>query len=285
MTDKLREEAKRVLREGIAEMVIGWAEGSAEFKTTPFFAFTEEDCDRLVWNTACVNNLAKYLTDYPKEKKIALCVKPCDSASVNVLIAENKVLRENVYVIGLACGGVIDPIKAADAGTCELSDATAKYACLHCVHDKPEVADIVLGEAERKLTPAGEDMPPFEERRKYWEKEFDTCVRCYACRQVCPNCYCEQCFADRTDPKWTSRKPTAGESWMFHAVRVMHMAGRCVGCGECERVCPKSIPVEKLSREMAKYVKDIYDYTAGMGEKPLLGTYKDEDYDAGVHEE
>ena len=61
MTDKLRAEAKRVLREGIAEMVIGWAEGSAEFKTTPFFAFTEEDCDRLVWNTACVNNLAKPL--------------------------------------------------------------------------------------------------------------------------------------------------------------------------------------------------------------------------------
>ena len=58
---KIREEAKRVLESGDVSVVIGWGEGSVPFKTTPVFVSKPEDAENLVWNPACVNNLAVYL--------------------------------------------------------------------------------------------------------------------------------------------------------------------------------------------------------------------------------
>lgn len=280
MIEKLRNEARRLLDEGIVSVVIGWQQGSMPFKTAPVFVEKGEDVDKLIWNNACTNNLAKYLTDYPNDKKIAICAKPCDSKSINVLLSENQIKRENIYIIGFTCAGITDSIKVADLGIDNLTEETAKFACLHCETHIPVISDIIIGEEPTKTVYADDKLPEtFEEKRKYWENKFSKCIRCYACRQICPSCYCKKCFADRIEPKWTAKKATTDEAWMFHATRVMHLAGRCVGCGECERACPMSIPIEELSRDMAKYIKEIYNYTAGVEEEPLLGTYKDTDYD------
>lgn len=124
-----------------------------------------------------------------------------------------------------------------------------------------------------------------EDRRKFWAEQFSKCIRCYACRQVCPNCYCESCFADRIEPKWTAKKATTDEAWMFHATRAMHLAGRCINCGECERVCPVNIPAAELIRELADVIKDRYDFEAGdpNNESPLLGSYEEDDHDPASH--
>ena len=101
-----------------------------------------------------------------------------------------------------------------------------------------------------------------EERWAFWKDQFSKCIKCYACRQVCPFCYCEQCVCDRNKPQVveTTARPAGNMAW--HIVRAMHLAGRCVGCAECERSCPMDIPLNLLNRKMAKELKELYDYEA-----------------------
>ena len=66
---------------------------------------------------------------------------------------------------------------------------------------------------------------------------------------------------------------------MFHLARAYHLAGRCAGCGECERVCPVNLPLMLLNRKLEKDIKDIFEYTAGTNpdEKPLLSSFNPKD--------
>ncbi|MCE5197818.1 MAG: 4Fe-4S dicluster domain-containing protein [Armatimonadota bacterium] len=308
--NKIREEAKKALESGDVSVVIGWGAGTVAFKTTPVFIDKPEDTDKLVWNPACVNNLAVYLPKMAKDSKAGIIAKPCDIRSIVGLIQERQIKRENLYIIGLGCSGVVDAFNL-DSQDFHVQDVTGldwtsdglkvnttngdyTVSCSDCLRDmcgvctnrNPAIYDVKLGEGTEPLETRACSIPEIpEERRKYWSEQFSKCVRCYACRQVCPNCYCEQCFADRIEPKWTAKKATAEEAWMFHATRAMHSAGRCISCGECERVCPVDIPIAELMREMANIVKERYDYEAGDPEQksPVLGHYQDEDFDPAAH--
>ena len=59
---------------------------------------------------------------------------------------------------------------------------------------------------------------------------------------------------------------------MIHA---FHLAGRCTGCGECERVCPMEIPVALVKEKLNQIVKELLDYEAGLDPeaKPPLMTF------------
>jgi len=311
--NRIREEAKKALESGEVGVVIGWGAGTAPFKTTPVFIDKAEDVEKLVWNPACVNNLSVYLPKMAKDRKVGIVAKPCDIRSMVALIQERQVKRENLFIIGLNCAGVVDAFNL-DSEDFHLQEITAldwtpegltvttvtgehkldcsdclRDMCLVCTKRTPAISDVTLGEAvEAKQCDSECVIPELpEERRKYWSEEFAKCIRCYACRQVCPGCYCDTCFADRVEAKWTAKKATPEEAWMFHATRMMHLAGRCVGCGECERICPVGIPVAELAREMALIVKEKYGYEAGDAdqEAPVLGQYKDGDIDPAHHVE
>lgn len=307
---KIREEAKKLLESGEVTLVIGWAAGSMPFKTTPAFVRTAEEVDKLVWNPSCTNNLAVYLPQVAQRAKVAVVVKPCDSRSVVTLIQEKQVPKENLKIIGVACPGIVDDASLKKAGVrlaevhgidlegdsvvvgtpsgktkIAIKDAV-KEACHSCKYHAPVTSDVTFGEAAESVP---SDIEPlegsFEQRRAYWAKQFEKCIRCYACRQACPGCYCSKCFADRHDLKWTNKKPVTTENWMFHMGRAMHLAGRCVGCGECERACPMELPIMTLNREVQKYVTELFDYEPGTDLEiaPALGMFEQDDPDPNGH--
>jgi len=115
------------------------------------------------------------------------------------------------------------------------------------------------------------------ERRLFWKDQFSRCIRCYACRNVCPLCYCERCIADKSSPQWIEKGSLLG-NLSFHIIRTFHLASRCTNCGECERVCPMGLPLSLLNRKMAQIVKDLFQPDLGLGVKPFLENFP---YDNG----
>ena len=304
---KLRQEAKSLLAEGKIDWLVGFAGGSLRFTTTPLVTKDKNDAEKLELNPFTTSNLANFLLDY--DGKIGIVAKGCDSRSIVSLIQDNKVKREELVILGVPCEGLIDLGKVERASgherdeideisrqngrvaiicqgkTQELDEADVLYdSCLACELPTPREYDILLGQpsqpsgqkakAEQKLKEL-QAMPPVE-RWHFWEKEFERCIRCYACRNVCPACYCKRCFVEETEPQWLTPMPRWQENLSFQVIRNLHVAGRCTDCGECQRACPVGIPLRGLTRDMYDNVYELFKFKSGMDikEQPLLTAYE-----------
>jgi ferredoxin len=159
--------------------------------------------------------------------------------------------------------------------------------CETCEVHLPRFADEVIGQADQPAAAPGERWKslealmalPTSERMAYWASEFERCVKCYACRQVCPMCYCERCLVDKNRPTVIEPSPTAKGNFAWHILRAFHLAGRCIGCDECTRACPAGIDLRLLNLSLAKAAEEHFGYRAGMDPKaePLIGAYSLED--------
>ncbi len=253
----------------------------------------------------------------PDTRPVGIVVKPCDSKTLVELMKENILPRERVKIIGLTCRGIVSQEKLEevlaelpgwdDAGSeFELDDEKLTVSaggkkktvaaagvlagkCLVCTHHNPLVADEVFGEPvedpetdEFGDTRDLEEMSQ-EERWDYWSAELSRCVRCYACRDACPLCYCEQCVFDKYKPfKWNEFSVKLRENLYYQMVRAMHLAGRCVDCGDCERSCPMGIPIRKINRFLLKRAWDRFKTEPGVNiDDPRMFS----SYDVGDPEE
>ena len=117
------------------------------------------------------------------------------------------------------------------------------------------------------------------ERWKYFESEISRCIRCNACRQACPNCFCKECFADQTNPRWIDAGDDVSDAMLYHIGRIFHQAGRCVECDACTRACPMGIDIRTFTQKLAYDVKDLYGFVPSFSfEEPLpLCTYRPDD--------
>lgn len=287
-TDAIRAEAKKVLESGAVSAVVGWQAGRRPGTAMPAIVTDPARVNDLIFSPACVNNLALYLTKAKKEirakGRIAIVAKGCDLKALVGLMGENQLRRDDLHVIGVACAGVHG---ANVDRTLPLSAATIARKCRECAVHTPEGADAIVGTLPElhSFTPTeSEELARLEamapaERWGFWKKHFSRCIRCYACRQVCPFCYCEQCMCDRNRPQAVETTPRPAGNMAWHIVRAMHLAGRCVGCAECERACPMDIPLNLLNRKMAKELKELYGFEAGLEVKDTgpLAEYREDD--------
>jgi len=123
------------------------------------------------------------------------------------------------------------------------------------------------------------EKKPLKDKWEYWEKQFDKCIRCYACRNACPLCYCKECMVDQLNPQWVRRSVNLSENTAWNLLRAFHLAGRCIGCGQCERACPMDMPLMELNKKIEKEIREMFEYEAGVNaeEKPLLAMFKPDD--------
>ncbi len=288
---QLREQAKKLLEEKKVEMVIGFGEGTELARTTPVFITSPEEVSALTWGPFCANNLVKYLTDYRNlQGNVAVVVKGCDSRSVNRLLTDNQIDRDKVVVLGVPCPGQLDwHLVAAtvnpaaklkgisddgesftvktDAGDYKFDKKESMlHKCLVCENPNPIVSDMTVGKEQpvknyenRFAEVTALEQLGTEEKSKYWDKQFSRCLRCYACRNVCTVCTCRTCVFDQMQPMWVSKRNNLSENTSFHLIRAFHVAGRCVDCGECDRVCPVDIPLRKLNQKILKDLGDLFD--------------------------
>ena len=316
MQKRLMDKAIELLANGTVDRVLGWKAGEFVYDLTPTVFTTKEQIEKdFVFNAFAGANLSKYLiAESRKGGKVAAFIKPCDSYSFQQLLKEHRIIRENVYIVGVQCDGMCDPAKLGCDGilsvkeeggnliietlygdkTVAKADALAER-CASCKSKRIVIFDELIGEQgeETENDRFGEvakleAMTP-EERFEFWRNELSRCIRCNACRNVCPACSCEKCVFENAD--LGTRNKAAADSFeenMFHVIRAFHVTGRCTDCGECSRVCPQNIPLHLLNRKMIKDINELYGtYQAGAdmeSKSPLTNFTLDDCEPSIVHE-
>lgn len=309
MQEKLIARAKELLAEGKVQKVVGWRKGLFDYDVTPSVFTSAEDLEQnFVFNEFCGANLSKYLVkitreieikksttrmnntmakqrdpnaqDAPIPSEVALVfLKPNDTYSFTQLLKENRITRDDVYAIGVPCQ---DTLKGAEP-------------CGNCAGKKPVSCDEYIGvDPNAEVAQNTARMAEVEkleamseaERFAFWQNEFSRCIRCNACRDICPACTCEKCVFDN-NALYTSQKvaETSFEESLYHIIRAWHVAGRCTDCGECSRVCPENIPLHLLNRKYIKDINEIYgEYQAGsdLETKAPMQSFKEDDAEPSI---
>ena len=312
--------AKELLADGTVKRVLGWKAGDLPYNPEPAYFEKEEDLEEFVYNGFCGANLSKYMIEASKlPGKTLVCLKPCDTYSFQQLMKEHRVDREKAYIIGVGCKGKLDierirrmgikGIKSIAGANLEDEAETLTIETLYGEKEVPYkdamlerchvckgkdhmIFDEIIGES--KETKDGdrfaeveriEAMSP-EEKFAFFQKELSKCIRCNACRNVCPACSCRKCVFDSN--KFDSAQKANVDSFeekMFHIIRAFHVAGRCTDCGECSRVCPQGIPLHLFNRKFIKDIDELYgEYQAGadLEERGPLTSYQLDDAEPGI---
>jgi len=304
--DKIREISKRLLDEGRVDMIIGFRKGTIPMMNEPCFVKNSSELSTLVWDSNCGINLANYLTD--RKEKIGIVAKGCDSRNIVTHIIENKIKREKLVIIGIPCKGMIDKRKVAgmfengiddireDDNVIRIKSRSVETSlnksdmlqenCLLCIHRNPVIYDELAGPLveEQKDVDRYADVRRIEamtaqEKWEYFKDLISPCIRCYACRNACPLCYCPTCFVDESRPQWCGKSQDEIDTRTFHFLRAYHCAGRCTDCGACERACPVGIKVRQFTSKLNKDCLDMFGWEAGLSpdQRPPLDTYKPAD--------
>jgi ferredoxin len=254
--------AKELLENKTVQVVIGYEAGPTGL-ARPAFITDPAKADSLIYDERCVQNLAVYLTKREVKNigKMAIVAALPVMRSIMMLISEQQLFADNIVVLGISDDGKL--LDIADnkvmQGYIEKSDLSnpAKY--------KDLLAEL------NKLSP--------EEKFLYWQKELSKCIKCYACRQACPMCYCTRCTVEANQPQWIPVQSNTHGNMEWHILRAMHLAGRCISCGECGRACPVGIPCHLLTMQLTDQVYNYFKVYAGTSEKmsSVLSTYEPND--------
>ncbi len=301
LTKEIQARAKELLSSATVDAVLGFSRGSLPMARRPFLAKTPEQAEQLWWDEFCLLNLAAFL---PAEQagRTAIIAKGCDWRNLVIHRLEGRVGR--LYVIGVACSGMLDPgkISAAAGGPEQVVDVISGTAgltvqtldgpmelapeelyretCRSCRCNSPGAADEWLPQQGKPPEPPPEGEPvrhrDFALREAHYREIFRNCLMCFACRDTCPLCYCRKCFADIEKTHYLAAQDAVDRLLDFHFMRAHHIAGRCTGCGACESACPMRIPVSSLALILNADLERKTGYIPGLNsaEVPPTGVFR-----------
>ena len=254
--------------------------------------------------------------------KVGIVSKGCVGRAILHLAVEKQINLDNVKIIGIPCNGIVNRKKIErEIGEREVLEVSVsddniivkgkgfeeKFSydeyinelCKKCKIKSPpttaDLAEICLGSCVEveSVYDEFEDVVEFEgktadEKWEYIKDVLSTCTRCYACREACPMCYCNLCFVDQNKPIWFGKTTEINDIIIFHLVRALHMAGRCVACGACSSVCPMGIDLNFITRKLEKIAKDRFKFTTGLNPTdlaPMMNFEMEDDQEFMVEEE
>ena len=307
-TQKIRDIARKLLEKGTVDVFIGYKKGSVPMMNEPLLIKDPAEVDLLHWDSHCGLNLCNYLTR--RTDRVGIVANGCNSRNIVTHIIENQIKREQLYIVGIPCTGMIDhrAVRRATGNKeiLEVTESDDSFAvtgngfqqtfqkkdfmrtnCAVCLHRNPVEYDEMVADP----VPEQEGVDPFkdvkaienkspEEKRKFFTQLISSCIRCYACRNACPLCYCPTCFVDESRPQWVGKSSDPVDTMTFHFLRAYHCAGRCTDCGACERVCPVGISMRQFTKKLNMDAFDLFGWEAGVStdKRPPLDVYRVDDY-------
>ncbi len=241
---ELKDIVSKMFKEGKIEGFLGYKNG------LPYLFTKDEELQDM--DTGAENGgrypLPKTLISiqrkYP-DKKLGILVRGCDERHLIELSKNNMVDLSLVEMVGIACS----------------KEQAERCRCSKPYPDHLSLGDKVEGVSGEEDIDAVYGMGVEKERLSYWLSHFERCIKCYGCRNVCPQCFCESCALE--EPELVERGKLPPTVPAFHIIRAFHMAGRCVDCGLCEEACPAHIPLRTLYRGVRKAVKELLGYEPG----------------------
>jgi len=249
MSKKIKETVQTLLTEGKIKGFLGLREESGNIM--PHLFCDPNELDQLSLGDRGKPGDARYplnqllirlVITYPNET-FAVLVRGCDERGLKELFKWKQLNEEKIISIGLGC-----PDELAKACECE----------------KPFPDSLIEGPQGEKFESQKvariEDMD-LDTRLEFWGAEFDRCVKCFGCRNVCPMCFCNECSLEEDKLVGTGEVPPANPT--FHLARAIHMVGRCIDCGLCEEACPGDIPLRTLYKKVADIVSKEFGYKTG----------------------
>ena len=308
-TEKIQETARKLLKDKTVDVFIGYSKGTVPMMNEPVLIRDPDKADMLYWDSFCGLNLCNYLTK--REDRIGIVATGCNSRNMVTHIIENQIKREQLYIVGIPCTGMIDHraveravghreiVEVKEDGdnftvtgrdfeeTLEKKDFL-QLNCRICRHRNPVIHDEMIAEPvkEQAEVEAYKDIEKIEEmtsekKHNFFTQLISRCIRCYACRNACPLCYCPTCFVDESRPQWVGKSSDPTDTMTFHILRAYHCAGRCTDCGACERACPVGISMRQFTKKLNKDAESLFSWEAGLSpdQRPPLDVYRPDDYD------
>ena len=308
-TEKIQETARKLLKDKTVDVFIGYSKGTVPMMNEPVLIRDPDKADMLYWDSFCGLNLCNYLTK--RKDRIGIVATGCNSRNMVTHIIENQIKREQLYIVGIPCTGMIDhraveravghreivevkedgdgfTVKGRDFEETLKKKDFLQLNCRTCRHRNPVITDEMIAEPvkEQAEVEAYEDVEKIEEMTSenkwgFFSRMIEGCIRCYACRNACPLCYCPTCFVDESRPQWVGKSIDPTDTMTFHILRAYHCAGRCTDCGACERACPVGISMRQFTKKLNKDAEALFSWEAGLSpdQRPPLDVYRPDDYD------
>jgi formate dehydrogenase (coenzyme F420) beta subunit len=244
----MQEQVRELLEQDRVDIFLGYKMVQGHPLPHCFTKENIDEIDELIVGNArySLEKMATKISAEHPDLKIGLLTRDCNQRALNVLYVWNQLNPDNIATISVNCC----PSKLKEHGDCSYLE--------------PEPAGFLKKMVGMDNNMDVEAAEAFSQKDRFdrWMYEFQKCIKCYGCRDICPVCFCKECSLEHPDLIATGTIPP--EVPIFHLVRAVHMGGRCIDCGLCEDACPANISLRLLYRKVNEIVSDVFEYKTGI---------------------